>query len=385
MTTKHFEADQFSALVGRIYDCVVEPQKWESVLGELTAVMDGVIATLAVLDVNNCSTRFASAFGEPAIVEPLVTRYAADMPFYHLVPKAPIDVPITMPQLCDMHGPDGLQIFRATRLWTEWFLPNRIVDAMCTNIINAENRIAALVINVSEDRTSITQSDIDKLSLLTPHVRRAVSIGDLFDLNQRGSDAFRATLDELTTGVVIVDDDLDVLYVNRASQNYCKGSTAPVSIKHNRMRFNQPHSHDALLKTVAMGQHDEAALGGRGIGLPLPGDIPCVAHVLPLAHRNTPNLFRGNAAAAIFLCTSDHKSQPNMAGIAALFGLTSAELRVAGQVSGGMNRQAIAKANQVTDGTVKSQLEAIFDKTQTANQRELEKLLRDLSPPIHHE
>jgi DNA-binding NarL/FixJ family response regulator len=47
-----------------------------------------------------------------------------------------------------------------------------------------------------------------------------------------------------------------------------------------------------------------------------------------------------------------------------------------------MNRHTIAAANQVSDGTVKSQLDSIYDKTGASNQRELEKLLRDLTPPL---
>lgn len=63
---------------------------------------------------------------------------------------------------------------------------------------------------------------------------------------------------------------------------------------------------------------------------------------------------------------------------ASLFGLTGAER----QVARGMNRQSIAAANNVADGTVKSQLDAIYDKTGTSNQRELDRLLRDLTPPL---
>jgi DNA-binding CsgD family transcriptional regulator len=375
MSTPIFEANRFSNLVGQIYDCVAEPSRWVDVLSELTQEFDGVIATLAVLDVKNRSTRFGSAYGEPSIVEPLVTRYAADMPFYHLVPKAPIDVPITIAQLCAMHGPDGVDVFHASRLWTEWFIPNRIVDAMCTNIINANDRIAAFVINVSEDRPSISQSDIDKLSLITPHIRRAISIGDLFELHQRTSGMFRATLDDMHTGVLIVGHDLELHYANKAAEQFWTGENPAVSVTGNRIALNNLHSQRALEQTVAIGQRDEATLGTRGIGIPWPGSTPCVAHVLPLANRNLPGLFRDDAVAAIFISRSGQELQPHMDAIAVLFGLTVAEQRVARQVANGLNRQAIAVANDVTDGTVKSQLDAIFDKTDTSNQREL-------APPI---
>ena len=73
---------------------------------------------------------------------------------------------------------------------------------------------------------------------------------------------------------------------------------------------------------------------------------------------------------------------PAMDAIAALFGLTAAEKRVATQVAAGKSRHDIAQASGVSDGTVKSQLAAIFDKTNTCDQRDLALLVRDLSPPL---
>jgi hypothetical protein len=46
------------------------------------------------------------------------------------------------------------------------------------------------------------------------------------------------------------------------------------------------------------------------------------------------------------------------------------------------DRLLIAAACGVSDGTVKSQLATIFDKTGTGDQRELELLMRELSPPL---
>jgi DNA-binding CsgD family transcriptional regulator len=385
MVTSHFDPLQFSTLVGKIYDCVAEPEQWTDVLQGLTEEMEGVVATLAVLDLKTRTSRFGAAFGAAEIIEPLVTRYAAEMPFYHVVPKLPIDVPITMPQLCALHGPDGMDLLQASRLWTEWFMPHHITDAMCTNIIKSPDRVAALVINVSESRRSIDQNDIDKLSLITPHIRRAVTIGDLFDLQKRNANMFQSTLDGLQTGVLIVGEDLDLLYANQTAEQFLADHSPVISAHGNRVSLINPHSQKALTNAVAIGLRNEAALGARGIGLPLPGPTPCVAHVLPLANRSMTGHLRKEAAAAIFICKAGDSPQPHMDAIAALFGLTAAEQRVALQVASGLNRQTIASANHVSAGTVKSQLEAIFDKTGTSSQRELEKLLRDLSPPIHHD
>lgn len=51
-------------------------------------------------------------------------------------------------------------------------------------------------------------------------------------------------------------------------------------------------------------------------------------------------------------------------------------------MANGFTRAEIAAASGVTDGTVKSQLTAIYEKTNAKGQRELELLIRDLTPPL---
>ncbi|TPL94817.1 hypothetical protein FJ960_27370 [Mesorhizobium sp. B2-3-11] len=55
---------------------------------------------------------------------------------------------------------------------------------------------------------------------------------------------------------------------------------------------------------------------------------------------------------------------------------------VAGRPEVPTSQSEIAAASGVSDGTIKSQLATIFDKTGTGDQRELELLIRELSSPL---
>jgi DNA-binding CsgD family transcriptional regulator len=61
---------------------------------------------------------------------------------------------------------------------------------------------------------------------------------------------------------------------------------------------------------------------------------------------------------------------------------TPAEARVVTQVAEGKSRKEIAAAQGVSDGTVKTQLANIFDKTGMHDQRHLELLIREITPPV---
>jgi len=111
--SRMMEAKRFSDIVGLIYDCVPEPSGWQNVLRILTEEFRGIIATLAVLDINTRTSRFGAAHGDPRIVDPLVTTYAAHMPFYDLVARIDTDEPQTFAALCALHGPNGREVLHA--------------------------------------------------------------------------------------------------------------------------------------------------------------------------------------------------------------------------------------------------------------------------------
>ena len=90
----------------------------------------------------------------------------------------------------------------------------------------------------------------------------------------------------------------------------------------------------------------------------------------------------GEGAAAIFIAEAGMDPLPAIEALAALFGLTPAEKRVATHIAQGRTRAEIAIAQGVSDGTVKSHLDSIFGKTETGNQRDLQNLIRDLTPPL---
>lgn len=376
------DTNRFSSFVGDIYDCVVEPGRWTQTLQRICDHFEGLIATLGVLDTANHQTRFGAACGAPEIVMPLVTKYAADMPFYHVIPRMEIDVPVTIDTIYEFVGPGAKEALYASRMGREWSTPNKVTDGLCLALVKQAERVGTLVISTTSDRRPISQGDLDELGFLAPHLRRAVTIGDLFELQQEQSAIYRSLVDNLSCAVLLVSPTLKLIYANSMGETLLANGSLVKSAK-GKVAFTGSTVHACIQQTIVTGQRNEVALGSKGIGVPLsPVRLPAIAHVLPLAGRNQDSLYHPKAAAAIFIAMAGSTPLPAIEAIAALFGLTAAEKRVAFMVAQGMTRADIAKSSGVSDGTVKSQLDAVFDKTQTGSQRALENLLRDLTPPV---
>lgn len=373
---------QFSDHVGRIYDCVSDPTRWPEAVEALRVHFGGLISTLAVLDTENNQARFGAFGGDPAVVMPLVTKYAQHMPFYRVIPKLDVDVPVGMDTVYAYAGPNSREEIENSLLGREWSIPHNVTDALCLAILKQDRRIGTFVISTTGDRPPVSQEELDQLALIAPHLRRAVTIGDLFEMETSAKEAYRSVIDHLASAVFIVRSGLRILYANPRAEELLAQAVAVRSVTGNLI-FRQPMVQDAIAGAVARSERSEVSLGSLGIGVPLEQvALPLIAHVLPLALRDRGSRIVADGTAAIFITTGSSTSAAPIEAIAALFGLTGAEKRVATLIAKGKSRAEIALASGVSEQTVKSQLDAVFDKTATGNQRELEALLRSLAPPL---
>jgi len=371
-----------SGVVEGVYDCIAEPTRWVGALGAMCRLAEGCIATLGVVDTAANAARLLVSYGDENILSPLTTHYAEEIPFFSALPRMEVDVPFTVDLVYDLQGPSARQVWIESRIAREWVVPHRLDDFFWVALMKQPARVGTLMIITDKDRREITREDLGTVAALAPHVRRAVTIGDMFEGERRATAMFREIVESLAHPVVIVAADMRILFANAAAEALAEAGGA-LSAARGHLAFTYPPADAALARAVALGSRDEFALGPAGINVPLAkARMPAVAHVMPLAGRDPAARMANGAAAAIFVAAAGAGPVPALDAIAALFGLTAAEKQVAGHVARGMTRAEIAASGGVADGTVKSQLAAIFDKTGTGDQRSLQLLIHELSPPV---
>jgi DNA-binding CsgD family transcriptional regulator/PAS domain-containing protein len=370
-------------VVGSVYDSVVDASLWPSTLETVCHKFDGCLATLAVVDTVSHAPRFSAAYGDPDVVEPLINEYGANVPFYSALPRMEIDVPFTVDSIYALEGPGTRQAWIDSRIAREWVVPNALDDFFWLVLMRQPTRVGSLMIVTDKERRQISRRDLREAAKLSPHVRRAVTIGDLFDTERREAEIFRTIVESLAVPVIIVTSAMSILFANPAAEALLADDVV-VASNRGQLAFRYAPAGAAVTRAVELGSRDEFALGPAGINVPLlKVTAPAVAHVMPLSRRDSGARMSGRAAAAIFIAAAGTSPIPMLDAFSALFGLTAAEKRVAGNVAQGLTRAEIALGAGVSDGTVKSQLAAIYDKTGTSDQRELALLIRELSPPVN--
>lgn len=369
------------ALLDDVYGAIAAPSRWPDALDGVRAALDGRIAVLGVID-HASASRISVVSGDPELIAPLLTRYAQEVPFFSAAPVLEIDRAYTVDAMYAVQGPGARGHWLESPIVTEWVAPNRLDDFFWLSMTSAPGRNGALVVVTGVERRPITGYDIAWIEALSPHLRRAVEIADLFEVERERTILFQRLIEALSNPVLVVARDMRVLYANAAAITILDGAEV-VAQRSGRAAFVMPHADKAIARAVDLGVRDEFQLGSAGIGVPLSlGARPAIVHVLPLARREPEARIVGGAAAALFFGVAGTKPPPAMDAVASLFGLTAAEKRVAALVAEGLSRKDIAAAQGLSDGTIKTQLAAIFDKTGVHDQRQLELLIRELSPPV---
>ncbi|MBY5351367.1 helix-turn-helix transcriptional regulator [Rhizobium leguminosarum] len=371
---------QLSEIIGAIYDCVAREDAWPNALRLINGQVNGFLTTLAVFDTTTRSARLAQIACDDAEAIRTLVAHAKDVPFFHLLNRMEIDQPDTLERMFSLYGPDGEAVWKSGALYRNFHARYGVLNSIDMAVLKRPTRVGTINISVQYEPSERRVFDI--VGLLGPHIRRAVTIHDMFEMERAEAAVLREVIDALDHAVFIVAEDMTILFANEAAEARLREQQVVHSLS-GRLAARYGYAGAALSNAVALGARDEISLAAAGIDVPLASaERPAVAHVLPLKRRTERGRFESRAAAAIFLAAAGTVIQSAVEAVAALFALTPAERRVVGYVSEGMTRSEIANAQGVADGTVKSQLAAIYDKTGAEDQRSLQQLVRELSPPV---
>ncbi len=369
---------EYSEMIGAFYDCIADSSLWSESLGALTKRFEGVIGTISMLDVGQSTAVFPATWGPAEIIDPLVQTYHAHMPLYENTLRMELDVPLLMGDFFRLISVDGPERFAASRLGQEWALPNDLDYGLCLLVSRQVGRSGNLVINRKAEQGDFRKADVEDLAFLAPHLRRAISISDLFGEQARQVSMFGQIVDNLSSAVLVVTREMAVQYANPVAEELLREGVL-LRVAEGKLTFAHAPAEAVVRQAIETGEQQEFAMGNLGICVPAsPTPRPLVISVVPLARRAWGDPFSGQSA-AIFFGPPRTGSHNVMDVFAALYGLSTAERRVAGLLAEGFRRPEIALACGVRENTVKSQLGAVFEKTGAHGQRALSLLIRDFA------
>lgn len=366
-------AEEFSDLVGSIYDCALDPSLWPAVLGALRGRLACLSATLAVVEMPNGSTLINAASGVDDRWLAALSEYGKDILDQWGGAEKVRSYPLEVPMVLSSVNPDALR--PDNRYHREIGLPRGVVDSLSIGLLRDSTAFGAITFTRHVSVGPAGQPEVKLASLFVPHIKRAVTVNRLLEARAVASATFVAVLDRLAVAVLLVASDLKLVHANLAGETVLR-SSKPLGLRAGRV-YGPPNLTAALEVALAAPLDD---IGRRGLGIPAYGDNgeELVLHVLPLA---TASALQG-ATAAIFIASSTAPRPVPLTAIASLFDLTPTEARVLELIGAGRTNTEIAVALGVAVSTVRTHLLRIFEKTRTHRQADLVSLISSFALPI---
>lgn len=373
--------ERLSELIGLIYDCTIEPDRWPETMREVCAELGCFVGAIYMVEQEGARVTFLQNWNAQPEAFAMLAKHGEDLSRIYnnpqLLRSRPIDEPLVLSRDLTKEVWSRVPHFR------EWTEVRGVCDSIQTTVLRERRRIGIFAANRHKTVGPASDREIAILRLLAPHIRRAVTIGDLMDLKKLEVQALGSAIDKLAAGVIVVAGENRILLANHAARRmFAAGS--PVRSLAGRLAARQAEADAELTRAIELARCDEAGIGATGIGLSLGGEAgePAVAHVLPLARGDLRTRLMPQATAAIFITQVAGLAAANIGAVATAFGLTPAETRVLERLLSGMSLVEAAAALAIAETTAKTHLSHIFSKTGVSRQAELVALVYRLKPPL---
>jgi DNA-binding CsgD family transcriptional regulator len=374
------QLETFSKVVEAIYDCALDPYRWQNTIRLIADLCRSPTCIVAVHDYS--SGRSELAYDEGGYEERFVRlheeKYAAMNPFLSPLRMLPVGIVQTRAMLVDDAE------FYESKFYQEWVSPQSLEDALTVKVLQTEHRIGWLSTQTKQGQPRYGDAEVRLLSLLAPHVCRAFTISDALNLKTIRSEALETTLNALTSGVYLVDRLNRIIFMNATAKRQVEKGDV-VRIENDHLAPVDRMAHAVLVGAINEAIADEAVTPASGFSLALPAKTGAglVAAVLPLTRGERQNVCGAFAAlAAIFV--QDPVVVPPFPGeaFAKLYGLTSSELRVLLAMAPGLSVKEAAEVLGISETTAKTHIQHIYDKTRVSKQTELMLLFMSSTPPV---
>jgi DNA-binding HTH domain-containing proteins len=357
-------------LLGRLYGSDLGEQGFVPFLNEIGRAMHSHVVSLQGHDLEHQCGRIDVGVGLTPEWLDLFERSASEHPWF-----------LRGGGLLLAHGiadDEGLTTdaeLRGTRFYADVLQPVDISHgmALCLNT-GPRSQISVLTINRDQHHGYFKPDERHLAQALLPHLRNVYTLHQRLSWLQTGAQSFRAALDHMDEGVLLLAGNGTVLFANEQAQSI-EADGVFMRCRHNTIvavwHADEAPLHEALSRALLTPTVGRVSLGLHDHHGRLAGSITLCPTL-----RMTANLWsESSAVVMVFVRQLAPSSAPDITTLRSILRLTMAESRLASTLMQGASLDEAATLLGVTRNTVRTQLRNLFAKTDTHRQSELLRVL----------
>ena len=364
------ESAQLLDIVGSIYDAVLKPELWNAVLEKATGFVGGVGASIFRQDVIRKVGNAYYTWGMDPDFEQLYFEK-----YIHHNPLLPAMLTVDVGRVSSNSEQLVPAEFFETLFYKEWAKPQGLIDNVFCILERSATSAAGFVVFRHERDGMADAAAFELLGAIAPHLRRAVLIGKVVEHKTTEAQGFSDLLDRLRAGVFVVDGCGNVIYSNKAGKNVVSAGDY-LRETSGKLSAGNPEADLMLREAFRSAAQGDTAISQKSLAIPLiaADGTHHVASLLPLTRGRADGLDE-NATAAVFVhkAALELPNPPDL--IARAYRLTKTELRVLLALVETGGGPEIADALGIGNGTVKTHLRNLFQKTGVKHQADLVRLV----------
>lgn len=386
---KYTEMQSFSALIERIYQGATDPDLWPKIIQDITAW----IGAPKILLFTPQHVPGAGGFLFPHGLTPR---------FYELWPTRHKPADIWVQRAAErgliVQGNVilGDELVPAAELtaspcYREFLAPEDVFHLLSCVIFDGSDGqnpcvVCSLYRAINADAFAL--EDKQKLSLILPHISRALGVM----LKLRNAEfklvASYAALDRISTGVLLVGDDRSIMFANRAAKNILAEDDGLSLRKYGTdvsgCLFSGNVKTQAAIETALSNAIEPMAQAvphfAQSVRVSRPsGQLPYAMQFSSLASNNEFGEGKDAPQVIVFISDPAQEIQVDPELLRKTYGLTPAEIRVAVTLCQEGSLDEVAEKACISVHTVKSQLKQVYQKTGVDNRTKLTKLIVSLA------
>ena len=264
-------------------------------------------------------------------------------------------------------------------------LPQDFYHTLACGVSHKEGMNDAIILQRNRRQGHYETQQLDSLDILSLHMRHSLKASAQFHELRLQKTVFAEMMERVDLGIALLDDRGKVIHLNRKANHITTTKGSGLRLSGQRIALERT-SEDRHLQILIQGAIAGQPRTGGTMRYCAPGSFrPYSIMITPVdTERNQLRFDIPKAAAALFIRTPIAADEIDQSAVMTEFGLSAKEAAVAIAISSGQSPEEISQTRHTSLHTVRTQLKAIFRKTQTSRQTDLTRLLLSSTSTLMH-
>lgn len=374
--------NELGPIIEQTYSAAIDPAAWPDLVGSLQKHFACTSAGLYNTDPRRREISIVNLRNiDPTYVQLYIDQYLYDNPWQRVPELQALGVIRTDASLDEHYNEPGY--YRRTAYFNEFMKPQDFVHTLGVNLSAGAGVLSKLYLYRSSRCRPFSETDVERLRRLTPHLMKAVDVARRLADAQLETCGTLRVLDTLDLGVIFLDEQARVIEANDVALSLLRRRDG-VTIQDAELSVSCRDDAAPLARAV------DAALNlRRGQALDAPSTVrvrrassrsPLRITAVPLPARVENPFCSRTAALAVVVVDPERDPSVDPEDLRRRHGLTRAEARLAQVLARGVSLREAADQVGVRYETARSYLKSIFQKTGASRQSELVRIMLQQAP-----